>query len=1086
MVVCPSCGGENPDGFRHCGHCGDSLVAVVEHRRTLATLLFCDLSGSTALGESIDPEATRGLMLSYFAEMRGILEHHGGTVEKFVGDAVLAVFGVPEAHEDDALRACRAALEMRERLATLNQRFEQSYGTRIALRIGINSGEVVAGDPTSRETFVTGDAVNVAARLEQAAGENGILLGESTMRLLRGAVRVEGMEPLTAKGKSEPVPAHRLVSIEATEAVGAWSQMPFTGREQQLELLETEFEGVLEQNSCRLVTVLGEPGVGKSRLAAELTARIEGRATVVSSGCLSYGKGITYWPIIGVIHALLGEAAGGSEADVLAALEARLAHVPDGSVVAAKVALLLGAAEGTATAAETAWAIRRFLTAQAESRPLAVVVDDVHWAEDVLLGILAELPATVPAPLFVLCLARPELVEGRPDWTVGVRLDPLEQNDVHALIEGLVGEAAAPVRERLTAASGGNPLFLEELVGVLVSEGVLRRDQTGSVLAGDLENVVLPPTLHALLAARLDTLDPFARAVLERGAIEGEVFHRAAVAELSSPDQRPGIPDALEALVSADFVRRVGPSRAGAYAFKHILVRDAAYAGISKRRRAELHELFAGWLERLLGERPRGFEEILGYHLEQSYLNRTSLGPPDEDARTVADRAADWLDSGGTRAQARGDSAASAALFARAHELASQPERRAAIALRRGVAAREAVSLTASREILADVLARAHAGDWPALEAAAAVELGMLSVFTSTGTTEEIRAVGEHAYATFDSLGDDAGRASALALLAWERWRLLRCGEAESFFERALAPAERAGEARLVGMLLVGLARAAAFGPRPAADALKRCQSLLERAHSIGPMAVANIAMMRALPEAQRGNLDTARRLVEGAKAAMREFETNAWMRFTHYPAWLALLAGDAALAERELRGVDDDLERAGEHAFASTVCALRARAQVELGRFEEAERESGRALELAEPDDAATQAYAHAARARAFAGALRLDEALEEAALAVSALSGADVPDIVGDVSFDLALVQHAAGASAEATATARRALDLFRAKENVVSAARVEAFLDGGLPGTDRLDASRRRGIDAIRQGTNGGFDERRDDQRSAPQGR
>jgi hypothetical protein len=227
-------------------------------------------------------------------------------------------------------------------------------------------------------------------------------------------------------------------------------------------------------------------------------------------------------------------------------------------------------------------------------------------------------------------------------------------------------------------------------------------------------------------------------------------------------------------------------------------------------------------------------------------------------------------------------------------------------------------------------------------------------------------------------------------------------------------------------------------------------------------MAVANIAMMRALPEAQRGNLDTARRLVEGAKAAMREFETNAWMRFTHYPAWLALLAGDAALAERELRGVDDDLERAGEHAFASTVCALRARAQV------------------------ATQAYAHAARARAFAGALRLDEALEEAALAVSALSGADVPDIVGDVSFDLALVQHAAGASAEATATARRALDLFRAKENVVSAARVEAFLDGGLPGTDRLDASRRRGIDAIRQGTNGGFDERRDDQRSAPQGR
>jgi class 3 adenylate cyclase/tetratricopeptide (TPR) repeat protein len=1044
VVRCSSCGGENPDGFRHCGHCGALLVSDAEHRRRLATLLFCDLSGSTALGEQIDPEAARGLMLSYFAEMRAILEHHGGTVEKFVGDAVLAVFGVPETHEDDALRACRAALEMRERLAGLNDRFEESYGTRVALRIGINSGEVVAGDPASRETFVTGDPVNVAARLEQAAGPNGILLGESTLQLVRGAVEVEAIEPLAAKGKAEPLAAYRLVSVPVAEMSAGRRETPFTGRERQLEALEREFAGVLERSGCRLVTVLGEPGVGKSRLAAELAGRIGERATVVHGGCLSYGVGITYWPVAAAIRALLGEAGGGSETEVLAALETRLAHVPDGALVAAKIALLLGAAEGTATAAETAWAIRRYLTAEAERRPLALFVDDVHWAEDVLLGILAELPATVPAPLFVVCLSRPELIEGRPEWPAELRLDPLEPEAVHTLIEGLIGDAPVAVRERLAAASGGNPLFLEELVGVLVSGGVLRRGENGSVVEGDLENVELPPTLHALLAARLDTLAPSVRAVLERGAVEGEVFHRAAVAELSSPELRESVPAALTALVAADFVRPVAPAGAGAFSFKHILVRDATYAGISKMRRAELHRLFAGWLERLLKGHTRGFEEVLGYHLEQSYVNRVSLGPPDEDARAVADRAADWLDTGGRRAQARGDSAASAGLFTRAHALATRPERRAAIALRQGVAAREAISVTTSREILAGVLDGARAGGWPALEAAAEVELGLLSVTASTGSSDELRSAGERALATFDALRDEPGRAAALALLAWERWRLLRCGEAEKLFEQALAPAESAGDERLVGLLLRGLARAAVFGPRPARSALERCEGLLERARAIGPMTAASIAMMRTVPEAQLGDLAAARAHGEEARAAMQEFPTNAWITFMPYIAMVALLADDPALAVRELEGVVEQLGEAGEHAYASTNAALRARAHVELGELEEAEGMAQHALELAEQEDAVSQAYAHAALGRALAADGRPEEALREGLLAVSSVEAADVPDIRADVYFDLARVHAVSGAGDRAEEAARAAQELYRAKGNEVGLRRISTFLD------------------------------------------
>jgi class 3 adenylate cyclase/tetratricopeptide (TPR) repeat protein len=1046
MPLCPSCGRENPDGFRHCGYCGAPLASAAEQRRKLATLLFCDLSGSTAMGERIDAEAVRSLMLSYFDEMRSTLQGHGGTVEKFVGDAVLAVFGVPDAHEDDALRACRAALEMRERLASLNDRFEERYGTRIALRIGVNSGEVVAGDPATRETFVTGDPVNVAARLEQHASENEILLGEATLRLVREAVEVEAVEPLWAKGKSDPLPAYRLLSAGVPDASGPRHATLFVGRDEQVDLLQREFQHAVAAGRCRLVTVIGEPGVGKSRLAAELASRLTGQAEIVGGRCLSYGEGITYWPIAGVVRALLGEAEGRSRAQTIAAVEERLAGRPEGEAVAAKIGLLLGAVDGTATAAEIAWAIRHFLAAEAGRRPLVIVVEDIHWAEEVLLRLLTELAATVAAPVLIVCLARTDLLDSRPEWRVDVRLDPLGERDVQTLLEGLVGELPPPARERLTVASAGNPLFLEELVGVLVEDGVLGRGAGGDgVSAGDLDQVTLPPTLHALLAARLDRLDPAGRATLERGSIEGEIFHRDAILDLSPSDLRDAVPRALEALTSGDLVRPAPPTLAatGAFRFKHILLRDAAYAGIAKLTRAELHERFAGWLERLLGEETRGYEEILGYHLEQSYQYRRSLGRLDDAARALGDRAADWLDSAGRQAQTRGDSTAAARLFAAAQELASGAERQAELALRQGIAAREAISLTAAREILAGVLERARGDGWARLEAAADVELGVLSVFTSTGRTEDLRAAGERALATFEALGDDGGRASALALLAWERWRLLRCAEAERLFERALPPAQRAGEGRLVAMLLLGLARAAVFGPRPVRDALERCTSLLEQAHSIGPMVAANIAMLRTLPEAQLGNFDTARRLGEEAKAAMQEFETNAWIGFMPYVAMVALLAGDPAHAERELRGVAENLGEVGEQAFASTVSALRARAQVELGRFAEAERESQRALDLAEPDDAATQAYARAARARSLAAGGRFDEALSEATMAVSAVSAADVPDILGDVCFDLALVQHVSGAPAEAAETARRALELFCAKGNVASVARVEAFL-------------------------------------------
>jgi hypothetical protein len=350
---------------------------------------------------------------------------------------------------------------MQARLGALNEDLEQRFGTRIALRIGVNTGEVVAGDPTSRETFVTGDPVNVAARLEQAAGPGDVLLGEPTYRLVRDAVRAEAIEPLLAKGKSEPVPAYRLLDVAGFGPAARAAGTPFTGRAAQLERLEGVFDEVVASGAAGLVTVVGEPGVGKSRLVAELVSRIGTRARVVRGTCLSYGEDITYWAVGQIARELAGVRDEHSPDEVLSLLEAHASNDADASFVAAHVGQLLGVAGGSATADETARAIAAFLAAGARNRPLVVVVDDIQWAEPMLLDLLSGLPSALATdPILVIALMRPELLEARPDWNVTVRLEPFGAGDLERLLDVALPGAPAAMRERLAAASGGNPLFL--------------------------------------------------------------------------------------------------------------------------------------------------------------------------------------------------------------------------------------------------------------------------------------------------------------------------------------------------------------------------------------------------------------------------------------------------------------------------------------------------------------------------------------------------------------------------------------------------------------------------------------------------
>src|SRR5712691_3865347 len=441
-------------------------------QRKTVTVLFCDVTGSTALGESVDPEALRGLLARYFERMKTIVQRHGGTVEKFIGDAVMAVFGVPVAHEDDALRTVRAAAEMRDALPELD----------VEARIGVNTGEVVTG---TEERLATGDAVNVAARFEQAAQPGEILLGAPTLALVGDAVEVEEVEPLALKGKSEPVAAYRLLSVR--EAPERRHETRFVGRERELELLRDAWERVRAERRCEFLTIVADAGIGKSRLIAEALAPVG--AWVVRGRCLPYGEGITYWPVVEVLKPL--------------------AVSPTDEAAAGAIRSLLGETEVQTSAEEIAWAVRKTLEQAAIERPLVVVFEDVHWGEETFLDLIEHVALlSTGSPILLACMARPELLERRPQWPVALRLEPLPADDVEKLIPATFN---AQLRERIARAASGNPLFITEMLA-------MTRDTQA--------NVLVPPTLQALLAARLDQLDGAERRVLERGAVEGEIFHR--------------------------------------------------------------------------------------------------------------------------------------------------------------------------------------------------------------------------------------------------------------------------------------------------------------------------------------------------------------------------------------------------------------------------------------------------------------------------------------------------------------------------------------------------------------------------------
>jgi len=669
MRVCAACGQENPEVARFCLACGAPIVAEPEaprQERKLVTGVFVDVVGSTARAESLDPEDVRALLEPYHWRVRAELERFGGTVEKFIGDAVFALFGAPVARENDAERAVRAAFALLDAVAELNRADEW---LDLHVRVGVHTGEALVrldANAAAGDWVAAGDIVNTAARIQAAAPPDAVLVGELTRSLTRSVVEYDEAEPVAAKGKAEPVPVWLARALRADDADrdAPAADRDVVGREAETRLLVETWEGARRGRRPALVTILGPPGIGKSTLTRQLRRHAgAGGGAVHASRCLPYGEGITYWPITEILKSLAGILQSDSELTDRTKLARLIERLPTTDrdelrTIAAACATLIGSQTtpaGTYTSdhvgqEELHWGLRRTFHLLAEQSPLLLVVEDVHWAEPTLLELLRLLAdAGADVPLVLLCSARPELRESRPDFVAAgttVELASLDEAAARALLATLVGSrelADTPTGTSIVEIAGGNPLFLEELVEAVAERG-LTPDRWSA--EGTLDDLAVPKNLQALIASRLDLLRPRDKEVAQHASVVGHVFWSGAVAHVESRE-RETLAQPLAVLEQRDFVHPCAVSSVDGedeYSFKHILVRDVAYASLPKGERIPMHVRFAEWLERLPGPRDE-FVEIVAWHLEQACrlcteVARPPVEPPVEAAVDALGRAA--------------------------------------------------------------------------------------------------------------------------------------------------------------------------------------------------------------------------------------------------------------------------------------------------------------------------------------------------------------------------------------------------------------------------------------------------------------
>jgi class 3 adenylate cyclase/tetratricopeptide (TPR) repeat protein len=669
MAACPTCGEDNPDRARFCWSCGASLADSVPRtgeERKVVSVLFVDLVGFTAASERADPEDVRARLRPYHARVKQEIERFGGTVEKFVGDAVMAVFGAPVAHEDDPERAVSSALRI---LAAIDELNDADPGLELAVRGAVNTGEAVVtlgARPSEGEGIVAGDVVNTAARLQQSAPVGGIVVGEATYRATRDLFEFVELPPVSVKGKTDVLPVWHAVAPRRRFGVDVEPlvRTPLIGRDDDLALLQSTYARMLRESSAQLVTITGEPGVGKTRLTAELRGWVDDREEIVfwrQGRSLPYGEGITYWALGEMVKAQAGILESDSPEDALEKVAVAVNEVTDDPSerdwLRTSLAPLVGAGETVAGGSqdESFGAWRRFLEGVASNRPLIVVFEDLHWADDPLLAFVEHLVDwSTGVPLLVICTARPELYERAPGWGGGKRnsntisLSPLDAEDTARLLAALLRRAVLPAetQARLLEHAGGNPLYAEEFVRMLGDQGLLSEE--GELHDADIR---VPDNVQALIAARLDTLTPERKSLLHDAAVVGKVFWSGIVASMGDRDHEP-VRAGLHELVRKELVRTVRTSSVkdqNEYAFWHALVRDVAYSQIPRAERVRKHVAAAQWIEHMAGERVTDHAELLAYHYEHA-LELARAAGANGQVTELAESARRFLELAGDRA----------------------------------------------------------------------------------------------------------------------------------------------------------------------------------------------------------------------------------------------------------------------------------------------------------------------------------------------------------------------------------------------------------------------------------------------------
>jgi class 3 adenylate cyclase/tetratricopeptide (TPR) repeat protein len=993
----------------------------VSEQRKVVTILFADVVGSTELAAHRDPEVVRSQMSRYFERISDVAAAHGGTVEKFAGDAAMVVFGMPAVHDDDAERAVRAALEIRDRAGDLE------------VRIGVNTGEAVTAARDDRQFMVSGDAVNIAARLQQGAEPGEVVVGPLTEQLTRGVIDYEPREAIAAKGKAEPLSAFRALRprTEVPEQARGVPGMhaALVGRRRELRLLLDTFARTAEDRRPHLFTLVGAAGVGKSRLVTEGLAALSGSgARLLRGRCLPYGRGITYFPFIEMVRQDTGITIADDREAALAKLDRwvgeLLADDAQSPAVRARIAVMLGLVASTEGMPDTpadrvdkeiAWGMRRYLEAVARGAPLIVVVDDTQWAEPPVIGLLEQLAErSVDAPLLLVCVARPEFLEAHPGWGAGkpnastITLDPLNPAETGTLISSLLDIEALPARLRaqIIERSAGTPLFCEEFIRMLIDEGQLVRDGTRWRAVTSGGTIRVPESVQAVLAARLDGLPESERTLLQAASVVGERFGVAQVRELlSGSDPEVG----LESLRRKSLVSG-GDAPGEEMRFSHLLVRDAAYASLPKSQRAALHDRFGSVLETEAAD-PHQVTEILAHHAERALTLSIELAVEGDPLVDRARRALGWSLSMGERAMARRDRATLEAALHTVRSAATILPDAGGLASRSRAALLEAELLLVGADYRRALRAAADAADLaqqaglPQLVATARLAEAWISNWSFEGELEDFQQIVDRAVEACRQAGDISGEIEARHVGAYYLW-----------------------------------------GTGQLAEYIDVNQQLLEQARSIGDVAHAGAILVRLAPaEEMRGNVAAAdKHLTEAEKLAatfgLRQVALGTLMQRA---GWFTTI-GDLANGERAHRQFLAAAEEAG--AVQHLVSALRHLAQdlTYLHRDAEAAQFLDRALELSEASgERWNRSELYAMRARSALELGDLDGADTWIGGALDSLREYDVT-AVAEVYSALGLIRAAQGRSDEAEAALRRGADVLLTTEYLWN--RVDPALDLG----------------------------------------